>query len=89
MHDRCILVLKECQNHSLQLPCESGVAPFLGAVGFVASPCIFLRIGLGLELLMEENGIHTGISYFKFSFQLHLSLDFWRLFTAEMYLPGV
>lgn len=76
MHDRCILVLKECQNHSLQLPCEIRVAPFLGAVGFVASSCIFLRIGLGLERSREENGIHTDIFYFQFSFQLHLSLGF-------------
>lgn len=50
MHDRCILVLKECQNHSLQFPCEIRVAPFLGALGFVVSSCIFLGIGLGLEL---------------------------------------
>lgn len=76
MHDRCILVLKECQNHSVQFPCEIRVAPFLGAVGFVASSCIFLRVGLELELFWEENGIHTDIFYVQFSFQLHLSLGF-------------
>lgn len=50
------------------------MAPFLGAVGFVASSCIFLRVGLGLELYREENGIHTDIFSFQFSFHLHLSL---------------
>lgn len=74
IHDRCVLDLKECQNHSLQFPCAIRAVPFIGAIGFVAPSHTRLpRISLGLELFREENGIRTDIFYLE-TFQLHLSL---------------
>lgn len=77
MHDRCILVLKGCQSHSLQFPCEIRVAPFLGAVGFVALSSIFLQIGLGLELLLTGTFSGTKMASIQtFLFSIFISITF-------------